>query len=87
MQTTLYPNGEQSGAPAFIPRFDLTCQARLFVPRLPAPIAATLQLLMFFFISLFAFVPVHYLPADVSEVQNPEQWPEYFVLPVVGGAP
>jgi H+-transporting ATPase len=46
-------------------------------------IAATLQLLVFFFIALFAFVPTDYLPADPSNVPNYEEWPEYFVLPVL----
>jgi len=46
-------------------------------------IAATLQLLFFFFIALFAFVPTDYLPKDTSHVLNAEQWPQYFVLPVL----
>jgi H+-transporting ATPase len=36
-------------------------------------IAATLQLVMFFFIALFALEPAHYQ----------EEWPEYFFLPVL----
>jgi H+-transporting ATPase len=43
-------------------------------------IAATLQLLIFFFIAVFAFKPSDYQPAD-----NPdsEDWPSYFHMPVL----
>eukprot|EP00667_Euglena_gracilis_P001290 EG_transcript_1290 len=47
-------------------------------------IAATLQLLVFFFIALFAFVPTDYLPTpDPTIVPGWEQWPGYFILPVL----
>eukprot|EP00667_Euglena_gracilis_P001245 EG_transcript_1245 len=46
-------------------------------------IAATLQLVMFFFIALFAFVPTDYLPADPTIVPEYTSWPHYFILPVL----
>jgi H+-transporting ATPase len=39
-------------------------------------ISATLQLLFFFFISIFAFKPVNYEPEG-------EEWPEFFKMPVL----
>jgi H+-transporting ATPase len=44
-------------------------------------IAATLQLLTFFFIALFAFVPEHYDPGPA--LTNDDPWPEFFSLPVI----
>ncbi|KAG1661530.1 hypothetical protein FOA52_000040 [Chlamydomonas sp. UWO 241] len=44
-------------------------------------IAATLQLLTFFFIALFAFKPDEYDPGP--EVTGDEPWPEFFSLPVI----
>jgi H+-transporting ATPase len=41
-------------------------------------IAATLQLLFFFFIAVFAFPPHNYQPAGTSDV-----WPDFFSLPVI----
>lgn len=41
-------------------------------------ISATLQLLFFFFIAVFAFHPSHYEPED-----SEEEWPEYFHMPVL----
>ena len=41
-------------------------------------IAATLQILLFFFIAVFAFHPSHYL-----QPQDAEPWPEYFHIPVI----
>lgn len=59
-------------------------------------VAATLQLLFFFFVAVFAFPPNHYQPAGkgvgpISEVaaEQPAQicnegiWPNYFKLPVI----
>jgi H+-transporting ATPase len=42
-------------------------------------IAATLQLLWFFFIATFAFTPVDYEPED----QDDHYWPTFFHLPVI----
>ncbi len=42
-------------------------------------IAATLQLLFFFFIAVFMFVPREYQPADSTD----SVWPDYFHLPVL----
>jgi len=44
-------------------------------------IAATLQLLTFFFIAVFAFPPNKYVILNVT--LNPEEWPEFFSLPVI----
>mmetsp|Transcript_14681 Transcript_14681/g.43032 ORF Transcript_14681/g.43032 Transcript_14681/m.43032 type:complete len:940 (+) Transcript_14681:400-3219(+) len=44
-------------------------------------IAATLQLLFFFFIALFSFKPIDYYPGEA--VANEEPWPEFFSLPVI----
>ena len=41
-------------------------------------IAATLQLLLFFFIAIFAFRPVDYEPED----QDDHYWPNFFHMPV-----
>jgi len=41
-------------------------------------VSATLQLLLFFFIAIFAFHPSHYQPEDTDE-----EWPEYFHMPVL----
>jgi H+-transporting ATPase len=40
-------------------------------------IAATLQLLVFFFISIFAFKPIDYSPASLEI-----PWPDFFHMPV-----
>ena len=42
-------------------------------------IAATLQLLFFFFIAIFAFRPVDYEPED----QDDHYWPNFFHMPVI----
>jgi H+-transporting ATPase len=42
-------------------------------------IAATLQLLLFFFIAIFAFRPVDYEPED----QDDHYWPNFFHMPVI----
>jgi len=44
-------------------------------------IAATLQLLSFFFIAVFAFNPQDY--ANSSNPPDADQWPSYFSLPVI----
>jgi len=49
-------------------------------------IAATLQLLIFFFIAVLAYKPVDYMPSDWRE--NPEfpddsEWPAFFHMPVL----
>mmetsp|Transcript_29232 Transcript_29232/g.59858 ORF Transcript_29232/g.59858 Transcript_29232/m.59858 type:complete len:1035 (+) Transcript_29232:497-3601(+) len=41
-------------------------------------ISATLQLLLFFFIAIFAFHPSSYQPED-----SEDEWPEYFHMPVL----
>jgi len=46
-------------------------------------IAATLQLLIFFFIALFAFPPREYLPDDEEIVPDVVDWPLFFSLPVL----
>lgn len=46
-------------------------------------IAATLQLLFFFFIALFAFVPRDYLPTPPPLEARVEEWPNFFCLPVL----
>eukprot|EP01097_Dermamoeba_algensis_P005999 TRINITY_DN3779_c0_g1_i1.p1 TRINITY_DN3779_c0_g1~~TRINITY_DN3779_c0_g1_i1.p1 ORF type:complete len:723 (+),score=174.93 TRINITY_DN3779_c0_g1_i1:1118-3286(+) len=48
-------------------------------------IAATLQLLFFFFISVFAFHPDQYLPSDpkIREEAKADEWESYFKLPVI----
>jgi len=46
-------------------------------------IAATLQLLCFFFIALFSFPPRHYLPDPAPAELNTSEWPDYFSLPVL----
>jgi H+-transporting ATPase len=46
-------------------------------------IAATLQLLFFFFIALFAFPPREYLPDDEEIVPGVVDWPLFFSLPVL----
>eukprot|EP01034_Spumella_vulgaris_P021561 gene21561-27599_t len=42
-------------------------------------IAATLQLLLFFFIAIFAFCPADYEPED----QDDHSWPAFFHMPVI----
>jgi H+-transporting ATPase len=42
-------------------------------------IAATLQLLLFFFIAIFAFRPIEYEPED----QDDHYWPNFFHMPVM----
>jgi H+-transporting ATPase len=48
-------------------------------------VAATLQLLSFFFISVFAFKPSDYMPNDWESRAgfDPHAWPEYFHMPVL----
>jgi H+-transporting ATPase len=46
-------------------------------------IAATLQLLTFFFIAVFAFPPVDYLPPNPPAEAKPEEWPTFFSFPVI----
>jgi H+-transporting ATPase len=50
-------------------------------------IAATLQLLCFFFIAVFIFKPDHYEPQFVGSISNyPDlyyKWPKYFQMPVL----
>jgi len=46
-------------------------------------IAATLQLLIFFFIALFAFPPTDYIPDNPPDNLNTDEWPDYFSLPVL----
>ncbi|KAJ1431495.1 HAD-like domain-containing protein, partial [Ochromonadaceae sp. CCMP2298] len=48
-------------------------------------IAATLQLLVFFFISVLTFKPYDYMPSDweTREGFDKHQWPEFFHLPVL----
>ena len=48
-------------------------------------VAATVQLLMFFFISVFAFDPYSYMPSDWATRSgfDSEAWPRYFHLPVL----
>jgi H+-transporting ATPase len=45
-------------------------------------IAATLQLVVFFFTALFAFEPKKYTPPGYEEIHG-EHWPEYFFIPVI----
>eukprot|EP00981_Chlorochromonas_danica_P004703 scaffold946_cov171-Ochromonas_danica.AAC.3 len=49
-------------------------------------IAATLQLLIFFFIAVFAFKPRDYMPDDWEEREDfpdEHEWPEFFHMPVL----
>lgn len=46
-------------------------------------IAATLQLLVFFFIAIFAFHPDNYTEPDAEELDRGEHWPKYFHMPVL----
>ncbi len=52
-------------------------------------IAATLQLLLFFFIAVFAFKPIDYMPKDWENMYNngefpdDHEWPEFFHMPVL----
>jgi H+-transporting ATPase len=49
-------------------------------------IAATLQLLVFFFIAVFAFEPIHYMPDDWEtdpKFPDHDEWPEFFHMPVL----
>ena len=49
-------------------------------------IAATLQLLLFFFIAVFAFRPIEYMPAGWEDMHNfidDVEWPEFFHMPVL----
>lgn len=49
-------------------------------------IAATLQLLVFFFIAVFAFKPVDYMPSDwqtLDKFPDNQKWPEFFHMPVL----
>ncbi len=49
-------------------------------------IAATLQLLCFFFIAVFAFRPLDYMPnnyQNIKDFPDSEDWPEFFHMPVL----
>ena len=49
-------------------------------------IAATLQLLVFFFIAVLAFKPIDYMPANwqtMSHFPDDHTWPEFFHMPVL----
>ena len=49
-------------------------------------IAATLQLLVFFFVAVFAYKPINFQPSDYRTLQGfPDDfdWPEYFSMPVL----
>jgi len=49
-------------------------------------IAATLQLVLFFFIAVFAYKPIDYMPAnweDDSSFPDQHEWPDYFHMPVL----
>jgi H+-transporting ATPase len=50
-------------------------------------IAATLQLLLFFFVAVFVFKPSDYEPQNIGEIPNyPDvmyRWPHYFHMPVL----
>ena len=51
-------------------------------------IAATLQLLLFFFIAVFAFRPVDYMPSnwdsdDNTSFPDTTEWPKFFHMPVL----
>jgi H+-transporting ATPase len=49
-------------------------------------IAATLQLLVFFFIAVFAFRPVEYMPAGWEtdpDFPDDKEWPAFFKMPVL----
>merc|ERR1711988_1850415 len=61
------------------------CRVRSF---LTYRIAATLQLLCFFFIAVFAYRPNEYMPADWNKPTNTEfmdtkEWPPFFHMPVL----
>jgi H+-transporting ATPase len=49
-------------------------------------IAATLQLLVFFFIAVFAFKPIEYMPHDWetnTDFPDDKEWPNFFKMPVL----
>ena len=49
-------------------------------------IAATLQLVTFFFIAVFAFRPIEYMPADWETMEgfpDSDEWPPFFHMPVL----
>jgi len=59
------------------------CRVRSF---LTYRIAATLQLLCFFFVSVFAYRPVDYMPKDWEndpEFMDTKEWPPFFHMPVL----
>merc|ERR1712137_298920 len=59
------------------------CRVRSF---LTYRIAATLQLLCFFFISVFAYRPNEYMPKDWENLQgfpDKDKWPPFFHMPVL----
>ena len=59
------------------------CRVRSF---LTYRIAATLQLVTFFFISVFCFRPNEYMPTDwktSSEFMDTQEWPPFFHMPVL----
>jgi len=45
-------------------------------------IAATLQLLFFFFIAIFAFHPADFAPAE-ADIMVGQEWPAFFKMPVI----
>jgi len=49
-------------------------------------IAATLQLISFFFIAIFAFKPIDYMPEhweEISSFPDSAEWPHFFHMPVL----
>merc|ERR1711988_2027447 len=59
------------------------CRVRSF---LTYRIAATLQLITFFFISVFAYLPNEYMPKDWEhdpEFMDTHEWPPFFHMPVL----
>merc|ERR1719230_701961 len=59
------------------------CRVRSF---LTYRIAATLQLLCFFFIAAFAFRPINYMPNNwksLAEFTDTKEWPQFFHMPVL----
>jgi len=56
------------------------CRIRNFITY---RIAATLQLLMFFFIAVFAFKPIEYMPQNYVATAGGQVWPPFFHMPVL----
>jgi H+-transporting ATPase len=46
-------------------------------------IAATLQLIFFFIIAIFAFHPADYQPQDIDELDLGMDWPDFFHMPIL----